>query len=193
MLDDAWSTGVSPVCRVLSDNTKLPVLLVRGEDLRILEANPAAVGALGVASDADLLLGLSVKERGAFDAMLTRLRAEGTAPGIVVHLGPSRTAWLVRASRIAEWAPVFMLHLMPAGLAPAVLEADAAASAAPASGPALSRQAMRAIVADGIASVERSCIFSVLALRDGDRDAVAGLMGISTDALAAKLDGRPRK
>lgn len=86
-----------------------------------------------------------------------------------------------------------MLHLMPAGLAPAVLEADAAASAAPASGPALSRQAMRAIVADGIASVERSCIFSVLALRDGDRDAVAGLMGISTDALAAKLDGRPRK
>ncbi len=184
-------------CRLLPDNSNVPVLLVRGEDLRILEANPAAIRALGVANDGDLLLGLAAKQREAFNGMLGRLREEGTAPGIVVHLGPSRTAWLLRASRIAPWAPVFMLHLTPAGLAPAVLDAVEAPALPVAVGAAVARPldhlAMSEIVANAVASVERNCILSVLELQKGNRQAVVDLMGISAAALEAKLDGLHRK
>jgi hypothetical protein len=182
-------------CRLLSDTTNLPVLLVHGDDLRVLEANPAAIRALDAGVDGELLLGLSVKERDAFQAMLRRLRAEGTAPGLVVHLGPTRTAWLLRASLIAEWAPVFMLHLAPAGLAPAVLDATAEELPAPSSAPAqdLGRQAMRNIVEDAVAAVERDCILAVLQLQKGNRQAVADMMGISVSDLDAKLAGPKRK
>ena len=182
-------------CRVLPDISSLPVLLVRGDDLLILEANPAAIQALGMAGESDLFLGLSVKERDAFQLMLGRLRADGTAPGIVVHVGPARRSWLLRASLIADWAPVFMLHLMPAGLAPAALDvvAEPPASTARPTAEKLDRAAMREIVQDSVAAVERNCILSVLAMHQGNRQVVANLMGISTAALGAKLDGPSRK
>ena len=90
-----------------------------------------------------------------------------------------------------------MLHLTPAGLAPAVLDAVQAPAPPVAVGAAvaspLDHLAMSEIVAIAVASVERNCILSVLELQKGNRQAVADLMGISAAALEAKLDGLHRK
>jgi transcriptional regulator PpsR len=47
--------------------------------------------------------------------MLLRVRQNGRAPGVVVHLGAEREAWTVRASLVtSEPGPMFMVQLAPA-------------------------------------------------------------------------------
>jgi transcriptional regulator PpsR len=85
--------------------------------LRILEANPAAIRALGFARGRDLLLELAQDEREAFRAMLQRVRQHGRAPGIVLHLGQTREAWTARATLMtSEPGQMFMVQLAPAGI-----------------------------------------------------------------------------
>lgn len=106
--------------RMLFDASTEAVLLLRASDLRIVEANPAALRALGLSPvGRDFLAELAPEERDAFRALVLRVREHGKAPGSLVHLGPNRDPWLVRASLLpSEPGAVFLLQLTPAGLMP---------------------------------------------------------------------------
>ena len=99
--------------RLLFDSSNEAVLLLKASNLRIVEANPAAIRALGISpSGRDFIEELSQKERETFQAMLIRVREHGKTPGVLVHLGQERQPWFVRVSLItAEIGQVFLLQL----------------------------------------------------------------------------------
>lgn len=120
MEQDYWKLReVETRYRLLFDASNEPVLLIKAADLRIIEANAAAIRALGMTTSGRLLLPeLAPKEQAPFQAMLLRVREHGKAPGVLVHLGRDREPWLVRASLMtAEPGPVFLLQLTPVGAA----------------------------------------------------------------------------
>jgi transcriptional regulator PpsR len=102
--------------RLLFDASNEAVLLLKADTLRIIEANPAAIRALGLARGRDILPDMAAEEREPFQAMLQRVRQSGRAPGVLLHLGAERTGWLVRASLMtSDPGPVFLVQLAPAG------------------------------------------------------------------------------
>lgn len=104
--------------RLLFDASNEAVLLLNADTLRIIEANPASIRTLGLARGRDLLPELADAERESFRAMLQRVCQSGRSPGVLLHLGPDRTGWLVRASLMtSEPGPVFLVQLAPAGAA----------------------------------------------------------------------------
>jgi transcriptional regulator PpsR len=124
MEQDYWKLReVETRYRLLFDASNEAVLLLRADDLRVVEANPAAIRALGVARGWDFLDEMPVQERDSFQAMLSRTRETGKTPGVVVHLGPDREPWIVRATLMnAESAAVFMLQLATLGPRPSVAD-----------------------------------------------------------------------
>jgi len=111
--------------RVLFDASNEAVVLIRAANLRLVEANPAATEALGLtardqgsAAGRDFLAEVVEKDRELFQAMLQRVREQGKAPAILVHLGPAAKPWVMRASLMtSDPGPVFMLQFAPAGTA----------------------------------------------------------------------------
>lgn len=104
--------------RHLFDHADEPVLLVRAANLRILEANPAAMRALRAeGGEGRVVLGeVAAEDREAFQAMLARARAHGKSTGILVRLGVHRELWLVRASLMnSDTGDLFLLQLARAG------------------------------------------------------------------------------
>lgn len=102
--------------RLLFDASNEAVLVVEAESLRVIEANPAAIRAIGLAPGWEFLREVAPRDEEAFRGMLQRAREQGRAPGIVVHLGAERASWLVRATLMArEPGPVFLLQLASAG------------------------------------------------------------------------------
>lgn len=101
--------------RLLFDASSEAVLLINAGNFSIAEANPAAIRALGLAPvGRNLLSELPADERKPFRTMLQRVRDNGKSPGILVHLGRDRAAWMVKASLMtSESAPSFLLQLMP--------------------------------------------------------------------------------
>jgi len=107
--------------RLLFDASAEAVLLIRVADLRIVEANPAAIRALDLATQRtkgvagrDLLAEVLPEERDSIRAVLMEARAQGRAPGILVHFGRDRRPWLVRVSLMAsETDPLYLLQLAP--------------------------------------------------------------------------------
>jgi transcriptional regulator PpsR len=100
--------------RMLFETSNEAVLVVRADGFHVVEANLAALRTLSLAPGQDLLPELPRSEQGTFRAMLDRVRDQGRAPGIVVHLGVARTAWTMRASLLAsEPGHVFLLQLAP--------------------------------------------------------------------------------
>ena len=112
--------------RLLFDASNEAVLMLKADTLRIIEANPAAIRSLGLARGRELLPDMATEEREPFQAMLQRVRQFGRAPGVLLHLGAERTAWLVRASLMtSEPGQMFLVQLAPAGevqIAPATVE-----------------------------------------------------------------------
>jgi transcriptional regulator PpsR len=107
--------------RLLFDATPEPVLLIALDTLRVVEANPAALRALALAPGWEFLPEVAAQDVEPFKALLQRAREQGRTPGIVVHLGPNRTPWVVRASLLAaEAGAVFLLQVTPAVLTPSV-------------------------------------------------------------------------
>jgi transcriptional regulator PpsR len=112
--------------RLLFDASNDAVVLLKASNLRIIEANPAAVQALDLASQPrDCIVGrelipeLAPSDRDIFQAMLARIQEQGKAPAIIVHLGRSLKPWTIRASLMAsEPGPVFLLQLAAAGIVP---------------------------------------------------------------------------
>lgn len=103
--------------RLLFDASNDGVLVLRAANLRIVEANPVAIRVLGLAPvGRDFLGDVAPRDRDACQAMLARVRQNGKAPGMLIHLGPDAQPWLVRASlMMSEPGPVFLLQLAPVG------------------------------------------------------------------------------
>ncbi len=110
--------------RLLFDASNEAVLLIKATSLRIVEANPAAIRALGLSPvGRDFLPELAAQDREAFQAMLLRVREHGKAPGSLIHLGRDLAPWLIRASLItSDLGPVFLLQLAPVGASPAAFD-----------------------------------------------------------------------
>ena len=117
MEQDYWKLReVETRYRLLFDASHEAVLLIRTDTLRIAEANPAAIRALGLGRGQEFLPEIAAEERGGFQAMLARVREQGRAPGAMVHLGTARRPWTVRASLMsAEAGSVFLLQILPVG------------------------------------------------------------------------------
>jgi len=120
---DHWRLReVETRCRLLFDSSNEAVVLVRAEDLRIVQANQAATRALGlITSPSGDVTGrefpseIAPEERVAFEAMLHRVRDQGKAPGILVHLRIGEKPWFVRASPLTSQGGLeFLLQLTPA-------------------------------------------------------------------------------
>jgi transcriptional regulator PpsR len=102
--------------RLLFSSSSDAVILLRANGLSIQDLNPAASRALGSSPGLnrtpigrDFASELLAGERDVFHAMLQRLADQGSAPGILLHLGTDRTAWMVRASRLASEAGLLYL------------------------------------------------------------------------------------
>ena len=101
--------------RLLFDASHEAVLLIRADSLKVVESNLAAQRALNVSPGQDILPELVPAEADLFLAMLGRVREQGRAPGVMLHLGQDRSAWIIRASLMSsEPGPLFMLQLAPA-------------------------------------------------------------------------------
>jgi transcriptional regulator PpsR len=109
--------------RLLFDASNEAVIILKAANLRIVEANPAALRALQLTpslrdgvSGQEFLPSLSPQDQGAFQSMLTRIREHGKAPSIIVHLGQDRKSWMLRVILVtSEPWPVFLLQLASVG------------------------------------------------------------------------------
>ena len=72
--------------RHLFDSSNDAVLMVRATNLRIVEANPVAIRALGLApAGRDLLGEIALADREPFQTMLSRVREFGKAPAMLAY------------------------------------------------------------------------------------------------------------
>ena len=107
--------------RQLFDASNEAVVLVRADNLRMVEANPAALRALGLVSrrrdvvaNRELLASVDDAQRDGLRAMLERAREQGKAPGVMIRLGPRLEPWIARTSHLrSEHGAVFLLQLSP--------------------------------------------------------------------------------
>lgn len=106
--------------RLLFDASHEAVLLIRADDLTVVEANLAAMRVFDVAPGHGILSQIPEHEHDMLRSMLARVREQGRAPGLMVHPGATRAAWIVRASLMAaDPGQLFLLQLAPArGVAP---------------------------------------------------------------------------
>jgi transcriptional regulator PpsR len=101
--------------RLLFDASSEAVLEISATDLRIIEANPAAIRELGLAPGWDFAREVAPRDRAAFRELLARAREHGRTPGVLLHLGATDTPWLLRLSLMArEPEPAFLIQLAPA-------------------------------------------------------------------------------
>jgi transcriptional regulator PpsR len=110
---DAWKLrAVETRFRMLLDSSDDPVLLLRPDDLTIIDANPAAIRAGALDAGRDFVAALAAQDRESFHAMMRRVGEQGGAPGIMLRIGAAATPWMVRASlSTAQPEPVYMLQL----------------------------------------------------------------------------------
>ena len=109
--------------RLVIEDSNDAVLLLKVADLRIVEANRTAAVALAGAArrkegpiGRDFLQEIAAKDREPIELMLRRVRDQGKAPGIVIHLGVDGAPWTVRGSLMTqESTPVFLLQMTPIG------------------------------------------------------------------------------
>ncbi len=109
--------------RVVIEDSNEAVLLAKVADLKIVEANRTATTALSASTrrregliGRDFREEIAAKDREPIELMLRRVRDQGKAPGIVIHLGEDATPWMLRGSLMTnETAPVFLLRMTPSG------------------------------------------------------------------------------
>ena len=110
---DAWKLReVETRYRLLFESSDDPIVLLRPQDLHILDANPAAIRAGALDAGRDFPAAVAPQDRRSLQAMLSRVADQGRAPGALLHLGTPPMPWLVRASlTTAEPEPAFLLQL----------------------------------------------------------------------------------
>jgi transcriptional regulator PpsR len=108
--------------RLVFDASNEAVVIVSASDLRIVEANRAAVQALS-SSDGrnedlvgrDLLLDVAAVDHEAVREVLLRVRDRGKALSILVHIGQDAQPWMLRGSLLSsEGGQVFLLQFTAA-------------------------------------------------------------------------------
>jgi transcriptional regulator PpsR len=108
--------------RLVFDASSEAVVIVSASDLRIVEANRAAVEALSSSEGRneglvgrDLLQDLVATDREAVREMLLRVRDRGKALSILVHIGQEARPWMLRGSLLSsEGGQVFLLQFTAA-------------------------------------------------------------------------------
>lgn len=118
---DYWKLrDVETRYRLLFDASDEAFLVVDSLDLRVLEANPAAIEAFGLSPvGRDITKEVAGEDRAAFGAMLERVRSDGKAPRLGIGLSRSDTRWFVRAALMSSEAPqVYLLQMAPASNGP---------------------------------------------------------------------------
>jgi transcriptional regulator PpsR len=121
---DSWRLReVQTLYRLLFEASTEPVLLIRGTDHAVVESNAAVTRVPGLDPDRNFLSQVAPADRPQVVAMLERVREQGRAPGMLVHVGREQMPWIVRASltrsRVAPTAQestpddVFLLQLTP--------------------------------------------------------------------------------
>lgn len=100
--------------RLLFDAASEAVLIISASNLRVVEANPAAIRELGLAPNWDFAQEVAPRDRAAFRELLARAREHGRTPGVLLHIGAAGTPWLLRVTLMArEPEPVFLIQLAP--------------------------------------------------------------------------------
>lgn len=97
------------------------LVLIDAADMRVVEANPAALRALDIDAHRvqalvgrNFLIEVADADQETFQALLVRVREQGKAPGVLLHLGRNGAGSLVRASLMtAESGLLFLLQLAP--------------------------------------------------------------------------------
>src|ERR1700759_1827028 len=91
--------------RVVIEDSNEAVVLAKAADLRIIEANRAATTALSASTrrregivGRDFLQEIASKDRAPIESMLRRVKDQGKAPGIMIHLGEQGEPWMLRGS-----------------------------------------------------------------------------------------------
>jgi len=108
--------------RLVFDASNEAVVVVSAANLRIMEANRAAIEALNSSrrrnedlTGRELLHDVAAEDRDAVREMLARIRERGKALSILVHLGAEARPWMLRGSLItAEPGHVFLLQFTAA-------------------------------------------------------------------------------
>ena len=113
---DYWKLrDVETRYRLLFDASNEAVLVLGADDLRVTEANPTAIRALGVTSGWEFLNEMAPRERDSFRVMLDKAREGGRAHGGVFHIGAKQAPWMIRAWVMNDNAALFyMLQIVPA-------------------------------------------------------------------------------
>ncbi len=112
--------------RLVFDASNEAVVIVLAGNLRIAEANSAAVHALGLSkrreeevAGREFIHHITEDDREAVREMLSRVRDRGKALSILVHLGPEKKPWMLRGSLMAsDGNNVFMMQFTPASNSP---------------------------------------------------------------------------
>jgi len=100
--------------RLLFDASHEALTLLDAKTLQVVEVNPAGARELNLIPGDDFLDGLDLKEQKRLRGMFRRVRDYGRSPRILVHLGPNRSLWGVRASLLpAEPEQLLMVQLAP--------------------------------------------------------------------------------
>lgn len=195
--------------RLLFETSADAVLVLRAATLDVVDANPAALRGLDLSGDiggGPFLPEVAPADRDALQAMLATARDHGKAPRILIHLGPRRQPWLVRASLMqSDSGLAFLLQLIPAGeAAPADAtglteliglfgvpglddNSEIGSQAASAFDALLGKRSLDAVVGEAALAFERAYIERALQAAAGDRARAAKLLGISPRRLAARL------
>lgn len=101
--------------RLLFEASDDPILLLRGDDFSIVEANPASIRAGALHAGRDFPSAIAESDRPAFRTMLAQVTEKRRAPGILVHIGAAAAPWLMRAEHAAGQADtMFLVRLSPA-------------------------------------------------------------------------------
>ena len=131
--------------RLVFDASSEAAALVRTANLRVVEANLAAAKDLGLAPGGEFMPDLPPRDRKAFEAMLQRVREQGRAPSIALHLKGSATPWSVRASMVTTQSDsLYLFQISPMG---------GATAAQPVAGPCVEDIVQR--LPDGFVIVDR--------------------------------------
>jgi transcriptional regulator PpsR len=113
--------------RLVFDASNEAVVIVSAANLRVVEANSAAVQAFNSPqrrnedlTGREFLLEVASQDREAVREMLQRVRERGKALSILVHIGPDALPFMLRGALMSSQpGQVFLLQLTPAAVAPA--------------------------------------------------------------------------
>ncbi len=114
---DYWKLrDVETRYRLLFDASNEAVVMINADSLSVVEANPAAIRALGISPvGRDLASQLKPDAMDVLNRVLSVARADGKSSRSLVRLGPDGKTWFMKASLMTrETGKVFLLQIAPA-------------------------------------------------------------------------------